>query len=272
MRTYFKYFLFSALLGAFCCLFYINQSESVCFSDIILKFSFSEFVIHISYLAIFSAWFLPLLVFQALFGTYIYRHFCSASVYYFSRCGHRVSWFIKEAVSLYPYTIIYLLIMLSTGTIIAGITNHLYFDKASLLILIYYLLVHSLWLYLTTLLINILAIKLSSGGAFIIVAGFQIFCIALFAYWGNNPNFGEYPLQEKYARILQFNPLSHLVIGWHSSRIDIVNEKINALGMQFDLNRSIVLFFLLSIVVISAGCLVVKKQDFIVTNIETGGI
>lgn len=271
MRNYVKYFIFSAIWGSFSFLPNINSDEVLYFSDIINKFGFSEFYLHSTGLAVFLQWYLSILLFQVLFGTFIYRHFCSASVYYFSRCERRVRWFLKEAVSLYPFAILHLLIMVFSGTFVIGLTSSVRFDAGSFWLLGYYLAIHSLWLFLTTMLINIVAIKMRSGGAFVIASGIQIFLASIYAYWGENRKFDEIPLSNRYANLLKANPLSHLVLNWHSSGIKSLNGTINIFEMEFEFIESIALYLFLSVLLIAIGCVVVKRQEFIVINIETGG-
>ena len=272
MKSYVKYFLCAIIGGAFCCLFFITTHNTISFSYVILKFGFTEFDINIASLMYLFQWYFPLIMFQIFFGTYIYRHFCCASVYYFSRCNNRVSWFLKEAALLYPIAVIYIVIMISSGTIISSITNHLYFDKTSFILFGYYLIIHSLWLFLTTLLINVLAIKISSSNSFLVVGGIQMFFMALFGSWENKLDFTILEKKDHFASILKLNPLSHLVLKWHSSTLESVNKQINCFDIKFDLNWSILLFFVLSIFVIALGCLIVKRQDMIDINKETGGI
>ena len=161
--------------------------------------------------------------------------------------------------------------MLLSGTIILIFNIPLNFDKISLVILCYYLLIHSLYLYFTTLLINILSIKLSSSGGFGIIAGCQIACLTVFAIWEKRLFTGQENSLNRDTRILKCNPLSHLVLKFHSSNIDSLNNKINSLGICFDLNYSVILFFIITLIVILFGCLTIKNQNFIVTNKETGG-
>ena len=49
---------------------------------------------------------LPFLVFQALAGISFYRHYCTASVYIFSRMPNRLKWYRKECALLALHTLL----------------------------------------------------------------------------------------------------------------------------------------------------------------------
>jgi hypothetical protein len=272
MNNYIKCFLASAFCGIIQSLFYLGLRKTIYFSDIIIEFGFPIPSMEMVDLMRMSMSFFPLFLFQMLFGTYIYRHFCSASVYYLSRCENRVTWFLKEVLSLYPFMILYIVIMVLVGTLVAEIANQVIYDRESLLLFIYYILIHSLWLFITTLLMNIIAIKLDSGLAFIFTVGIQLSFILLILFSAD-----LFPLDDKLygvrnSILLQLNPASHLVLYWHSSFIETLDNRINSLNIQFDLNRSVILFILLSVIIVVIGTIIVKKQDLILTNNETGGV
>jgi hypothetical protein len=256
------------LWGAFQALFYLGIRGEILLSDIILQYSFSDVSIILVYLIEMSIRLLPFLLFQILFGTYIYQHFCSASIYYFSRCHNRVKWFLKESLKLYVFALIYPMVMVISGTAVTSITNHVVFDKASYILLIYYLLIHSPWLFLTALLMNVIAIRLDSSYGFIVVAGLQLTSVGLLLLWENVWPLVDTPNLDKHVFLLHLNPISHLILAWHSSPIVAVNERLNHLNIEFSLNTSVMFFFFISLAVIAFGCFVVKKQEWITLSKE----
>lgn len=272
MKTYLKCISVSLFFGVFETLFYLESNDQIVFSDIIFQFSFLKTVIQGPYIIDMTLMFFPYLIFQILFGTYIYQHFCSASVYYFSRCSNRVAWLLKEVLRLYSYVLIYLGCLIGGGLIVAGITHAITFDLESFILFFYYLLIYSLYLYLTVVLINILAIIFNSSTAFVIVAGFEMAFILLLVLWEKFLPLHDSIYAGRNSMLLQLNPVAHLVLAWHSSFLDKLNAKINVYSISFDLNISILLFLGLSILVTVIGCKVVKKKDFIIANNETGGI
>lgn len=143
MRTYLKCIAIALFWGILLTLFYFASSKQVFFSDIIEVFSFSRPYMIIPYIIDITVQLLPYLLFQILFGTYIYRHFCSASYYYFSRCTNRTRWLLKEVISLYSYVLVFLIFVVASGTAIASITNTVIFDTESLVLFVYYLVIYS---------------------------------------------------------------------------------------------------------------------------------
>ena len=67
--------------------------------------------------------YLPLLLFQIFYGTMIYRHFCTASVYFSSRKTNRVKWFLPECAKLWFYAIAYSAVLLFSAIGTVGMTT-----------------------------------------------------------------------------------------------------------------------------------------------------
>ena len=265
MNILIKSAVVAALFSILQTILLFNQPDSAgifMLSEIIIHFSFGELPTEHYYIAEASLRMFPLLIFQIFFGVYIYHRFCSASVYYFSRCDNRIRWFIKESLRLYPYTVMYPFIIIGVSVMMTAIFHSVQVNSASLILLMYYLVIYSLWLFIATVLINMIAIRFgNSAFGFAIVSGLQFsFLLSLLAIDSDStPN----------ALLLKLNPFSHLVIKWHSSHLDSVDRLINKFGIDFDLNLSIILLFVVAIVVVVIGMTIVKKQQFISINQET---
>lgn len=251
------------LWGVFRSIYYLGTSGDLLLSDLIIQFSFSDVEFIMVYLIDLSIEFLPFILFQALFGTYIYQHFCTASVYYFSRTPKRVSWFLNESVKLYLLTLIYPIMMIVSGIALGSINNQIIFDRESIILLIYYVLIHSLWLFITTALINILAIKFDSSLGFISIVGLQMTLIMMLLLWDNVFPLVDSPNIARHGFLLKLNPISHLILSGHTSRIEELNSRLNYWNINFDLNVSVIVFLLISLVVVAIGSVVVKKQEWI---------
>lgn len=254
--------------GGFQAIFFLDMKDKINFSQIIITFGFSDVSFILVYLIDLTIKLLPFYLFQILFGTYIYQHFCTASVYYFSRCQNRVKWFLKESSKLYILTFCYPFLMVFLGTLVASITNQIIFDKDSFLLLIYYVLIHSLWLFMTTLLVNIMAIKFESTIGFITVVALQMISVSTLLLWNKVWPLDDGTNVDKHAFFLKFNPISHLILTWHSSSIKGVNQWINYLQIHFPLIQSVIVYFLLSMIVIFIGCYVVKRQEWVTMRKE----
>lgn len=271
MRYYIRFLLVAVFCGFFSIFNYTKNVSEITVSDIILMTGLNGVDYYPQYLPEITYWFVPLLLFQIFFGTYIYRHFCSASVYFFSRNCKRISWFLKEVIKLYLFVLMYLFIMIFSGILITGIFVKVIIDEVFFLIFIYYLLVYSLFLLVTTLGINILAVVFGSNIGFVIVESIIIFGITVFSIIGNYFIIEE-ALLDKYTWILKLNPVSHIIFSVHSSKINSINELINKKSITFDLDLSVLMLLIASVIVIICGCFVISRHDFVDINKETGGI
>lgn len=251
------------LWGIFQSIYFLSTSGDLLFSDLIFRFGFAEVDFNIFYLSELSINLLPFILFQAFFGTYIYQHFTTASVYYFSRQPDRVKWFYKECVKLYALALLYPIMMVISGTLVASVTNEVIFNQGSIILFVYYVLIHSLWLYLTTLLINIISIKFDSSYGFVSVIGFQLAGVVALLLWENVFPLVDTPYIARHAFLLKLNPISHLILSWHSSPIDGYIERLNSLNIDFSFNTSVISFLILSIIVGVIGSIVVKRQEWI---------
>ena len=110
----------SVLGGAFLSFMYVNPfGGSITLSDTILQLSGSrgEFPLGTSAteLMAFVMRMFPNYIFIMIFGTHLYNHFCTASVYVFTRQANRLVWYRKEVFQLLPYTF---------GFQVAGVLGH----------------------------------------------------------------------------------------------------------------------------------------------------
>lgn len=273
MKYYIRFLWMAVFCGAFCIFSSTkyNPNPTILFSDIIMLTGFEYADFYPQYIPIITYWYLPLLIFQIFYGTYIYRHFCSASVYFFSRHCSRTLWFLKETGVLYLFGLAYLIVMILSGAFITNFFSSVSADTTSWILACYYLLIHSLFLLVTTLGINILAIVFTSNVGFIVTEGIILFSMVSFAL------LGEYfipqdALIDKYTWLFKINPFAHLVLSMHSSRISSVDRIINTRAISFDLNLSVLVFLIAAIIVTACGCMVVNNHNFIESNKETGGI
>ena len=116
MRKYRKVLLLGCLCGILCVFSDMVNMEEVSLSQIILRTTFSQTWYHAGFIMSIMKMFIPLLLFQILCGSMIYRYFCCASVYYFTRNASRIKWFLLECAKLYLTCLSFLIIMILTGT------------------------------------------------------------------------------------------------------------------------------------------------------------
>ena len=96
-----------AVLGAWLSVTYICPSDGrITLTQAILQLSGSRgiFALGTSFTELlgFSLRLIPILAFQALAGIRLYRHYCVASVYVFSRIPRRTSWYLRRPISCSP--------------------------------------------------------------------------------------------------------------------------------------------------------------------------
>lgn len=66
---------------------------------------------------------MPNYIMILVFGNKLYGHFCTASIYVFSRCPNRMKWYGKEMLQLINFICIFELVFLST-TAIASVLRY----------------------------------------------------------------------------------------------------------------------------------------------------
>ena len=257
MKYYLRFITAGIICGVFCMASYAIDNEYFLCSDIISLFGMQEVSYFAQYMSEIIYWFMPLLFFQIFFGTYIYRHFCTASIYFFSRYEKRNRWFTKEIFTLYMFTCIYLLLMLAAGIIVCNVFSVVKFDLYAVKTLFYYIIIYSLYLFVTALAINLVAIIYNSNVAFVVVEGINIFCIVMFTVTGDffAP---DGIVLEQYEWMLKVNPVYYLVFGMINSE----SEYLHAASV----------FMVMAVILVGVGLIVINRHNFIEANKETGGM
>lgn len=258
--------LLAIIIGIFSLGTGIFAYNNTSIAQIILHSAFSGVEYYPQYVVFLSYQYMPLLIFQVIFATYIYKHFCSASVYFFSRNINRIKWFLEESGKLYIHTVLYLIVFNLVGIIVTSLFIKVTIDKGVLLLIVYYILIHSLYLFFSTLAINIVAIISSSEIGFIVVEGIALLQMGMYLMLGKRIQ--DDIIEGINLFMLKSNIIANLIFPVHSSHIQSVNKFINEKGIDFDLNFSIIYYFILSMIIIIVGAYIVKKKEFIVNNKE----
>ena len=125
----------------------------------------------------------------------------------------------------------------------------------------YHFAIHSLWLFLATLLINLLAIYIGSDSAYLSVIGGQVVLITLLIF-----------VEEDASPFIRAaNPISHLVIGWHGSENMLYSEVLRTAYQHLNLNSSLLYMIFISVLIMLIGGAIIKKHDLLISNSETEG-
>lgn len=267
MKYYLKFMICAVFFGILNLLAYSNLDNAI---QVILLWCFGNTKLLMAEAGNFMIFYFPILFFHVFFGTYIYKHFCSGAIYYFSRCENISKWFFKECIKLYLYVTGYLCILISSSMICAIITSHIKIHTDVIPVFLYYLLIHSLFLFFTTLCINILSIIISNSNGFIYIEVIIFFCIATFFILGEKV-FPEGIVPQDKMPVIILNPISHIIFSVHSSYVNAINTEINIYNIDFELNNSIVLLLILSIIIVIVGRIALDRHSFITENFENGG-
>ncbi len=266
------------LLMGFCCgsllaFSYINPyNGQISLSELVLQLSGSRggFPLEISSLSellSFNSKLLPSFLFEMYIGTNLYRHFCTASVYIFSRTPNRIAWYTKECIVIAYFTFMYQLVIVVSSVIVTCCRYNVIWAVSGMGILVIHIVIYSLWSLSMTLLVNMLAILLGSGNSFmlIIIAQFIfITCIGLLNLLKSNGTI--------FSVALNINPIAHLIIGWQYSEIGWLDETIHAPWNLMSLLGTIFYLTAITVLILVGGGYYVHKCDLIISDLEFGGV
>jgi hypothetical protein len=263
--------LIAVVGGVYLSVMYINPyGGKITLSEAVLQLSGSRghFVLAFSYseLADFGMRLFPAFIFELYAGIMLYRHFCTASIYVFSRYPHRVKWYIGEVFHLSGAVCAFNLILLAVTMLTATIRYELEIDVAGIALIAYHLFIYSIWEYIMALLVNLFAIFWGSSTAYAIVVSIQLVCIVLLNLMNVFAGYDDGGLS--YKIFLIWNPIAHLVLGWHTSSMKSLVPILISSYMQVDLNDSIILLLLLGTFITFVGAIIINKHDLLVSDLE----
>lgn len=202
----------------------------------------------------------PFLVFQALAGISFYRHYCTASVYIFSRMPNRLLWYAKECSILTLQTLLYQALALAIAIGCAAIRCDITQLSQGVPVLVYHLLIWSLWTLAFTLGVNLLAIYVGSSTAFAILAAIQVACIS--ALMAVKHLSDQSPTLA--ASLARSNPASCLILSWQTGR------NFQVMGGSLLLEGSLTRVLLAAVVVAVVGGILVQRHDLLISDTDGG--
>ena len=189
-----------------------------------------------------------IIIFNLLFGSYIYRDLYENTVYIFVRQKNRVAWLWKRAAGLLLYTMFFH--VLYTGMIFGLCLNFSKYEMDKLAIEIFFItyVMLVLYTYWITLIINLLAIRMGETFAFIITYIGTLLLSVLAITHEKIPVLKEFPV------LLKFNPVAAMALHWENG----VEEA--ALHMVY--------FVILIVLTLVIGSLVMQRVDIGLENKE----
>lgn len=208
---------------------------------------------------------MPNYIILLFLGNKLYSHFCTASIYVFSRCPDRMKWYRKELLQLIKTICIFELVFLSTIIIVSVLRYRVIFSVGGSALLGYHALIFTLWNFALVLLVNLLAINMGSSAAFTLVMVGEMTCTAALSII--NILTKMQMKQDIIDVLLWLNPIAHIVLGWHRStllEVELVNSRYS-----LSLVTSLWIPVLLCIVIVVMGGLLIQKKDLLTEDIET---
>lgn len=236
-------------------------------SQIVMVNSYAGIECYPSYIGEFTMRYIPLFVFQIFFSSYIYQHFCSASVYLFSREMNRGRWIINELVRVCIHAVIYVCGYLTVNIFIIGLFSEIKIDTKGIILLLYHIVIYSLFLISTTIAINILSLRVSGQFGFICVQAIILLSASIIFLAGNYVEY-EKISKSNFERLLKSNPIANIMFELHSSKIENIGNDINIESLNFDLNFSVIYFLIIVLALCLVSWKIVKKYEFIINNKE----
>ena len=199
-----------------------------------------------------------------VFGNKLYGHFCTASIYVFSRCPNRMKWYGKELLQLINLICIFELVFLSTTAIASVLRYQVIFSVGGFILLGCHALIFMLWNFTLVLLVNLLAINIGSSAAFTLVMVVQMTCTAALSIINILTKIQI--KQDIIDVFLWLNPVAHTVLGWHRStllEVELANSRYS-----LNLVTSILIPALFCIVTVVMGGLLIQKKDLLAEDME----
>ncbi|MBQ3782493.1 MAG: hypothetical protein II838_03480 [Lachnospiraceae bacterium] len=206
--------------------------------------------------------YVPFILFSIVFSTYIYRHFCNCSVYFFTRCENRSRWYTKEIIKLFGFSTLNSIFIL-LGHIATGlISKKIVFSLDQMWIVGWYISLYSIWCFSLTLMANILAILKGSAFGISIVFSVQAIITLLLLTIDSKKELSGSNLKR-----MVYNPVSYLVGNWY--RVYWRGKKIMGVDpCNLSMTTGYAIWGSVCIAVVLFGMYVVHKVEIIKSNKE----
>ena len=273
LRRYGWYVAIAVVCGVLLSLSRINPyGGRIALQDLVLQLSGSrgEFVMGLYYGAMvdFGFLMLPFFLYQFYGGIQLYRQFCVASVYVFSRTTNRVKWYFAELWGMCKGLLVLQVFLQGTTLVVAALRWDVIWTGEGGILLGIHVLLFTLWTFTMALGVNLLALLWGSSTGFLAVFALQAGMLAALCTGAKLE-----PADLAMARLLLLDPISRLVLGWQSGGALGFEGALPAeYGHVLTLSGSLLLLVLILVAVVVLGLIVIQKKDILVSNLETGGV
>lgn len=241
--------------------------------DLVFQLSGSrgEFVMGLYYGAMvdFGFLMLPFFLYQFYGGIQLYRQFCVASVYVFSRTTNRVKWYMTELWGLCKGIFVLQVFLQASTLLVSALRWDVVWTWEGWILLGIHVLLFTLWTLTMTLGVNLAAMIWGSSTGFLVVFAVQAGMLALLC--SGESLGGSY---DALNQLVFWDPISRLVLGWQSGGAfsGLAQVLPAEYGQVLHLSSSLVLLLLMTVAMAVLGLMVVQKKDILVSNLETGGV
>lgn len=245
---------------------YVFSSDLINPVEVLVYDSFGYLDLEIGVLFSQAIILMPLLLFQILDGSSLYQYFCTASIYYFSRCPYRRKWCAGQLVKQFMVCTLFSLIYYGWIVFLCALLGRCRLSQEFIILYIYQSFILALWLYITCTLINILAIRLGSYKGFTIVVIAELLSFMLLSLGGEGKSLSigaECIKREEHFSMLKLNPMAHLILGWHTSDNAGINDVLNYHNLEFPFSQSIIYYLALALVITFSAIIVINRTDII---------
>lgn len=272
LRRYGWYVAIGVACGGLLSLSRINPyTGQIPLQDLVLQLSGSrgDFVMELYYGAMvdFGFLMLPFFLYQFYGGIQLYRQFCVASVYVFSRTTNRIKWYFTELWGLCKGLLVLQAFLQGTTILVAVLRWDVVWTGEGWILLGVHVLLFTLWTLTMALGVNLLALVWGSSTGFLVVFALQAGMLAALCT-GTKLELADPAL----ARLLFLDPISRLILGWQSGGVFGLEGALPAeYGHVLSLSDSLLLVAVMMIAVVVVGLVVIQKKDILVSNLETGG-
>lgn len=235
-----------------------------------LSGSRGEFVMGLYYGAMvdFGFLMLPFFLYQFYGGIQLYRQFCVASVYVFSRTTNRVKWYFTELWGLCKGLLVLQVFLQSAILLVAVLRWDVVWTTEGWILLGVHVLLFTLWTFAMAIGVNLLALVWGSSTGFLVVFALQSAMLAALCMGQ-----GVEPPSPLLDWLMLLDPVTRLVLGWQSGGIFGLEGVLPAAyGHVLNLSGSLLLVAMMTAAVVVLGLVVIQKKDILVSNLETGGV
>lgn len=260
----------AVLGGCFLSITYVNPyHHTISLAELVLQLSGSRGNIPMDFsmneLLLLTMRMVPDYLMEMYLGTMLYKHFCTASVYVFSRYPKRVKWYFREACFISLRVLLYQVILISAVVLMSSYRVRVIYDMTGIVLLLYHCVLKYIWILCVVVCINLLAIFWGSDRAFLTITGLQIFLISTLGAVGHLE-------KEVRGRWLWWNPMARMVIGWQDSCLSLLEGALNPPFSGLKMEDSIILLAAQCMIILIIGAISINRYDLLWSNAEEGEI